>query len=169
MTTADRELAERVRTLRFHGSRDKVTYEEVGYNSRLDELQAAALRVMLPELEHWAAHRHLAGAWYEEDGPRRARRAAAAGARARARLAPLRRPPRARGRADRRARASAASRRAPTTARPFTASRRWRATRRGGVLPGTEEAARTHVALPISAAITREQVGEVIGAVRAAL
>ena len=34
-----------VRMLRFHGSRDKVTYEHVGYNSRLDEIQAAILRV----------------------------------------------------------------------------------------------------------------------------
>ena len=48
ITTRDAELAERVRVLRFHGSRDKVTYEEVGYNSRLDELQAAFLRVQLP-------------------------------------------------------------------------------------------------------------------------
>jgi dTDP-4-amino-4,6-dideoxygalactose transaminase len=35
-------------------------------------------------------------------------------------------------------------------------------------LPGTDAAARTHLALPISAAITREQVGEVVAAVRAA-
>ena len=40
-----------MRTLRFHGSRDKVTYEQVGYNSRLDELQAAILRVQLPHLD----------------------------------------------------------------------------------------------------------------------
>ena len=41
------------RRLRFHGSTDKVTYTEVGYNSRLDELQAAVLRVLLPELDGW--------------------------------------------------------------------------------------------------------------------
>ena len=45
ITTSDEQIAERARTLRFHGSRDKVTYEQVGYNSRLDELQAAILRV----------------------------------------------------------------------------------------------------------------------------
>ena len=57
-----------MRTLRFHGSRDKVTYEQVGYNSRLDELQAAILRVQLPELDRWAAHRTAVGALYAEAG-----------------------------------------------------------------------------------------------------
>src|SRR3954449_13179445 len=64
ITTSDAAIAERVRTLRFHGSRDKVTYTEVGYNSRLDELQAAILRVQLPHVDGWAAHRARAGAWY---------------------------------------------------------------------------------------------------------
>src|SRR5215212_4936449 len=68
VTTGDDALAERVRTLRFHGSRDKVTYTEVGYNSRLDELQAAVLRVMLPHLDAWAEHRARAGDWYLEAG-----------------------------------------------------------------------------------------------------
>src|SRR4051812_4280018 len=45
ITTGDDDLADRVRMLRFHGSWDKVTYDHVGYNSRLDELQAAILRV----------------------------------------------------------------------------------------------------------------------------
>jgi dTDP-4-amino-4,6-dideoxygalactose transaminase len=48
ITTADEAIAERARTLRFHGSRDKLRYQQVGYNSRLDELQAAILRVQLP-------------------------------------------------------------------------------------------------------------------------
>ena len=68
ITTGDAELAERVRVLRFHGSRDKVTYEEVGYNSRLDELQAAILRVQLPHLDGFADGRRRAGAHYEEAG-----------------------------------------------------------------------------------------------------
>jgi dTDP-3-amino-3,4,6-trideoxy-alpha-D-glucose transaminase len=64
VTTSDDELADRVRMLRFHGSRDKVTYEHVGYNSRLDELQAAILRVLLPHLDDWADGRREAGRCY---------------------------------------------------------------------------------------------------------
>src|SRR5919206_78739 len=48
VVTDDDELAERARRLRFHGSTDKVTYTEGGWNSRLDELHAAVLRVLLP-------------------------------------------------------------------------------------------------------------------------
>ena len=71
ITTGSEALAERVRTLRFHGSRDKGHLRgRSGYNSRLDELQAAVLRVMLPELEHWAAHRHVVGSWVRGGGPR---------------------------------------------------------------------------------------------------
>ena len=51
ITTSDDGVAERVRMLRFHGSRDKQTFELIGHNSRLDELQAAILRVQLPHLE----------------------------------------------------------------------------------------------------------------------
>src|SRR2546423_7569485 len=46
----DAELADRLRMLRFHGSKAKRTFEYVGYNSRLDEVQAAALRVLLRHL-----------------------------------------------------------------------------------------------------------------------
>jgi dTDP-4-amino-4,6-dideoxygalactose transaminase len=53
VTAHDDEIAERVRMLRFHGSRDKTTFELVGTNSRLDALQAAALRVFLPHLTGW--------------------------------------------------------------------------------------------------------------------
>ena len=64
----DEELAERVRLLRFHGSRDKVDFELVGYNSRLDELQAAALRVFLPHLDEWTRQRREAATRYAELG-----------------------------------------------------------------------------------------------------
>ncbi len=68
VTTEDPALAETVRLLRFHGSRDKQTFELVGYNSRLDELQAAVLRVFLGELDGWNAARREAAARYEELG-----------------------------------------------------------------------------------------------------
>jgi dTDP-4-amino-4,6-dideoxygalactose transaminase len=64
----DEELAERIRLLRFHGSRDKVDFQLVGYNSRLDELQAAALRIFLRRLDEWTRLRREAAARYEELG-----------------------------------------------------------------------------------------------------
>jgi dTDP-4-amino-4,6-dideoxygalactose transaminase len=62
----DVELGERIRMLRFHGSRDKVDFELLGYNSRLDELQAAVLRVFLSELDGWVLLRREAAARYAE-------------------------------------------------------------------------------------------------------
>jgi dTDP-4-amino-4,6-dideoxygalactose transaminase len=64
----DAELADRVRRLRFHGSRDKVDFDLVGYNSRLDELQAALLRVFLGELDEWTRLRRAAAERYRELG-----------------------------------------------------------------------------------------------------
>src|SRR3954466_98528 len=66
ITCKDAELADRVRTLRFHGSKDKKDYVDIGYNSRLDELQAAILRVQLPHLDTWADARVAAGDGYAE-------------------------------------------------------------------------------------------------------
>jgi dTDP-3-amino-3,4,6-trideoxy-alpha-D-glucose transaminase len=68
VSTDDPALAERVRMLRFHGSRDKVDFELIGYNSRLDELQAAVLRIFLAELDDWVAQRREAAARYAELG-----------------------------------------------------------------------------------------------------
>ncbi|MBA2536811.1 MAG: DegT/DnrJ/EryC1/StrS family aminotransferase [Actinobacteria bacterium] len=68
IATNDSDLAERVRLLRSHGSRDKKDFELVGYNSRLDEIQAAALRVFLPRLDGWNGARRAAAARYAELG-----------------------------------------------------------------------------------------------------
>jgi dTDP-4-amino-4,6-dideoxygalactose transaminase len=68
VSTDDDELAERVRLLRFHGSKAKKEFELVGYNSRLDEIQAAVLRVFLPHLEEWNRSRREAAARYAELG-----------------------------------------------------------------------------------------------------
>jgi dTDP-4-amino-4,6-dideoxygalactose transaminase len=64
----DEALADRIKLLRFHGSREKKDFEAVGYNSRLDELQAAVLRLFLRELEGWNRSRREAAARYEELG-----------------------------------------------------------------------------------------------------
>ena len=68
VTCLDDEVAERVRMLHFHGSRDKRTFELVGVNSRLDAIQAAMLRVFLPRLAGWNAGRREAAARYAELG-----------------------------------------------------------------------------------------------------
>ena len=64
----DTGVADTVRKLRFHGSRDKRTFDLVGTNSRLDAIQAAALRVFLPHLAGWNRARRDAAARYAELG-----------------------------------------------------------------------------------------------------
>jgi dTDP-4-amino-4,6-dideoxygalactose transaminase len=68
VAATDQTLAERVRLLRLHGSRDKVDFELVGYNSRLDELQAATLRLFLARLDGWNDSRRGAAARYADLG-----------------------------------------------------------------------------------------------------
>jgi dTDP-4-amino-4,6-dideoxygalactose transaminase len=68
VVTNDGELAERVRLLRFHGSRAKKDFELVGYNSRLDEIQAAVLRLFLTRIDAWNEARRQAAARYAELG-----------------------------------------------------------------------------------------------------
>jgi dTDP-4-amino-4,6-dideoxygalactose transaminase len=64
VTTNDPELADRVRVLRNYGSRVKYVNEIRGYNSRLDPVQAAALRVKLRHLDEWNARRTTIAARY---------------------------------------------------------------------------------------------------------
>ena len=64
----DEELSERIRLLRFHGSREKRVFEHIGYNSRLDEIQAAALRIFLRHLDEWTRLRREAADRYRELG-----------------------------------------------------------------------------------------------------
>jgi dTDP-4-amino-4,6-dideoxygalactose transaminase len=68
VVTGDPQIAARVRTLRFHGSRDKRSFDEIGRNSRLDEIQAAILRVELPMLDEWAEGRRRAADHYRVAG-----------------------------------------------------------------------------------------------------
>lgn len=66
VTTDDSDLAARLRRLRNYGSEVKYHNREAGYNSRLDELQAALLRVKLPHLEAENAHRAAIARQYRE-------------------------------------------------------------------------------------------------------
>jgi dTDP-3-amino-3,4,6-trideoxy-alpha-D-glucose transaminase len=167
ITTSDNEIAERVRVLRFHGSRDKLDYQEVGYNSRLDELQAAILRVQLPHLDTWAQGRRAAASSYVEAG-----------------LGDLVQTPTAVadstpawhlyviGHPDpsplEAALAAAGVGHKPYYRTPIhrqEAMREWGA---GVELAATEHAARTHLAIPMSPVLTPEQAAEVVAAVRTA-
>ncbi len=65
LTTDDAELAGKLRRLRNHGARAKYVHEAVGLNSRLDEVQAAVLRVKLRHLEGWTAQRRAIAARYD--------------------------------------------------------------------------------------------------------
>src|ERR671934_364410 len=162
VTTSDDELADRVRMLRFHGSYDKVTYQHVGYNSRLDELQAAVLRVMLPELDGWAERRREAARWYAGAGlgELAALPVPTPGAQPAWHLYVIRhpRPDDPPAVLEERGIAARGYYREPIHRQPAMAD-----LGAGADLPGTDEAARTHLAIPISAAMTREQVGEVVG------
>ena len=64
-TTADPDIAERIRILRVHGMEPKYYHQEVGINSRLDALQAAVLKVKLKHLEEWHAGRIDNASFYD--------------------------------------------------------------------------------------------------------
>ncbi len=68
VATSDDALADRVRMLSFHGSRDKKDFDFVGYNSRLDEMQASFLRLFLEHIDEWNRGRRDAAARYAELG-----------------------------------------------------------------------------------------------------
>jgi len=62
----DAELAQRIRMLRFHGSESKKEFLYVGYNSRLDAMQASFLRIFLRHIDDWNRQRREAAARYTE-------------------------------------------------------------------------------------------------------
>jgi dTDP-4-amino-4,6-dideoxygalactose transaminase len=66
ITTNDAELAERLRRLRNHGSPRRYVHEEFGWNSRLDAIQAAILRVKLPHVENWNEQRRQRATAYDK-------------------------------------------------------------------------------------------------------
>lgn len=66
LMTSREDVQEKARLLRFHGSGGAYTYESLGYNSRLDELQAALLRVKLSKLFEWNERRRANAGRYNE-------------------------------------------------------------------------------------------------------
>ncbi|MEO7711563.1 MAG: DegT/DnrJ/EryC1/StrS family aminotransferase [Gemmatimonadaceae bacterium] len=65
IVTQDDTIAERLRRLRVHGGAKQYFHDEVGYNSRLDALQAAVLSAKLPHLSAWSARRRENAAYYD--------------------------------------------------------------------------------------------------------
>jgi len=66
IVTQDQALATRLRRLRVHGGAKQYFHDEVGYNSRLDALQAAVLSAKLPHLAAWSAKRRENAKYYSE-------------------------------------------------------------------------------------------------------
>jgi dTDP-4-amino-4,6-dideoxygalactose transaminase len=66
ITTQSAELAEQVRVLRNHGSRERYHHHVIGYNSRLDELQAVILRAKLKKIDQYNAGRRRVAKLYDE-------------------------------------------------------------------------------------------------------
>ncbi|HTU80635.1 MAG TPA: DegT/DnrJ/EryC1/StrS family aminotransferase [Candidatus Acidoferrales bacterium] len=64
IVTRDKALADRVKRLRAHGAAVKYYHDELGVNSRLDEIQAAILRIKLGYLDHWIERRRTIANWY---------------------------------------------------------------------------------------------------------
>jgi dTDP-3-amino-3,4,6-trideoxy-alpha-D-glucose transaminase len=150
ITTNDDEVAELARVLRFHGSRDKTTFVEVGYNSRLDAMQAAVLRVLLPELDGWNEHRREVASAYARLGlaEHAVLPSSADGVRHIYHLYVVR--------SERELPLGRGYYRVPVHRQPAIAS--------DIDLPVTEEAARTNYALPMGKDLTEEQVRKVVAA-----
>ncbi|RJS60670.1 DegT/DnrJ/EryC1/StrS family aminotransferase [Bacillus sp. PK3_68] len=66
IVTNDEELAEKARVIRVHGSKPKYYHHVLGYNSRLDEMQAAILNVKFPYLDKWSHSRRERAAYYTD-------------------------------------------------------------------------------------------------------
>jgi dTDP-4-amino-4,6-dideoxygalactose transaminase len=166
IATDDDQLADLCRSLRFHGSRDKRHFDHVGYNSRLDELQAAVLRVLLPELDRWCDGRRAAAHAYSEAGIERYVNPPSAppGAEPAWHLYVVTHP-----RADELLSALTAAGiqargyyRTPLHRQPAMAEY---AARAPVTLPVTEQLSASNLALPMSAVLSDEDAGRVVAAI----
>ena len=163
----DEELAERIRMLRFHGSKTKRIFEYVGTNSRLDEIQAAALRIFLRELDSWTAMRREAADRYRDFGLGEACHVPADEPGHVYHLFVSRSPHRDEIRAalTEAQIGSAEYYQPPLHLQPALRYLGYSE----GDLPETERAARENFSVPLWAGITAEQQGRVVETVRAAL
>jgi dTDP-4-amino-4,6-dideoxygalactose transaminase len=168
VTTRDSDVAERVAMLRFHGSRDRSTWELVGYNSRLDEIQASFLRVLLPHLDVWSQGRRTAAESYAAAGLDRyvALPAPTPGAQAAWHLYVIRTP-----HVDRISAALSAQQigskiyyRPPLHRHPAMAPYA-----RGVCLPVTDHLAGRHLAIPVNPGLTSDEAAEVTECIAGAL
>lgn len=167
VATSDERLADRIRLLRFHGSRDKERFDAVGYNSRLDELQAAALRLFLGHVEEWNRSRREAAARYADLGLGRLVELPEDEPGHVYHMYVVRSPERDRIAEALRAQdiGFATYYTTPLHLQPVYAGLGYER----GSLPETERAARETIALPLWAGIRAEQQERVVAAVRAAL
>jgi dTDP-3-amino-3,4,6-trideoxy-alpha-D-glucose transaminase len=168
LVTDDDEVAAIARRLRSHGSDDRLIHLDIGYNSRLNELQAAALRVLLPHRDAGPEGRRAVAAAYAEGGlgdvvllPGETE-----GASCCFHLYVVR--------SERRDLVAAALREGGIETRSYytTPLHRQPALAEHAPekeLPVTERAAATSLALPMGPALTEGQVGDVIGAVASCL
>jgi dTDP-4-amino-4,6-dideoxygalactose transaminase len=166
VTSTDDDVADTVRKLRFHGSLDKKHFELVGTNSRLDAIQAAALRVFLPRLAGWNASRREAAARYGELGLGEAVELPADEPGHVYHMYVVRSPERDRIAAHltEAGIANAAYYVVPTHLQPALGRLGWRP----GSLPETERAAAENLALPMWGGITADVQERVVETVRAA-
>jgi dTDP-4-amino-4,6-dideoxygalactose transaminase len=164
VVTSSEEIAEGARKLRFHGSYDKRTHTEVGYNSRLDAIQATTLRVLLPELDGWNERRRAAADAYAAAGLGELVRLPepTAGAEHVYHLYTVRTdaPDELVARLDAEGVQARGHYRTPIHRQP--AMREFA----GGELPVTDELAATNVALPMGPELTAEQAAAVVDACR---
>jgi len=168
VTSRDAELVDTARILRFHGSRDKKSFELIGFNSRLDELQAAILSIELTVIDDWNTRRRQVAAWYDEHLPADVVRPAVPADRTHVyHLYEMRHPQRdaIAGAFKERQVDCAAYYTTPLHLQPVFA---WMGHTLGS-FPVTEKAAAENLAIPMHPNLTKEQVKEVAAAVAAGI
>ena len=168
ITGHDADVVQHARELRFHGSKDKKTFTHIGFNSRLDEVQAAILRLELGVIDEWNGRRALVAEWYDQYLPAEVVRPAVPDGLTHVYHLYMIRHPR------RDAIAAACKERQVDCAAYYTTPMQLQPVfadmgHKLGDFPNTDEAAATNLAIPMHPNLTEEQVREVAAAVEAGL